>query len=105
MDCTPDLSHTEQLSLTIRYVSDGKDVPFGFYEHCLDFIELKETSGESLCQVLLKQLEKLDLDVSNIWGQDYDNCSNMKGHKSGIQARRLEINPRAFYTPLCMTQL
>lgn len=66
---------------------------------CLYFIELKETSGESLFQVLLKQLEKLDLDVSNIRGQGYDNGSNMKGHKSGVQARLLEINPRAFYTP------
>ncbi|XP_047132451.1 uncharacterized protein LOC124811181 [Hydra vulgaris] len=41
----------------------------------------------------------LGLDVENIRGQGYDNGANMKGHNSGVQARLLERNSRAFYTP------
>ena len=32
-------------------------------------------------------------------GQGYDNGSNMKGNKQGVQKRLLDINSRAFYTP------
>ncbi|GJN39994.1 hypothetical protein PR202_gb29154 [Eleusine coracana subsp. coracana] len=44
-------------------------------------------------------MESFGLNVDNIRGQDYDNGSNMKGKKKGVQRRLLDINPRALYMP------
>ena len=38
LDCTPDISHQEQMSLIIRYVSDSNLAPPGVYEHFIKFI-------------------------------------------------------------------
>ena len=54
---------------------------------------------KELTAVLLKELDTLGLKVKNIRGQGYDNGANMKGHKSGLQSRILQHNPRAFLTP------
>lgn len=99
LDCTPDLSHQEQMSLTIRYVSDGNLAPSGVYEHFIQFMQVESSTGENLYKTLLNTLEELKLDVKDIRGQGYDNGSNMKGHTSGVQARLLQDNPRAFFVP------
>jgi len=54
---------------------------------------------QSLLQLLLTELAEHGFNTSDIRGQGYDNGANMKGHKSGVQARLLELNPRAFFTP------
>ena len=43
-------------------------------------------------------------DVENIRGQGYDNGANMKGHKSGVQARLLKEIHELFYS-MCVPQL
>uniref|UniRef100_A0A8C3IGQ8 TTF-type domain-containing protein n=1 Tax=Chrysemys picta bellii TaxID=8478 RepID=A0A8C3IGQ8_CHRPI len=100
LDCTSD-SHQDQMSLTIRYVADGvsPNIPAGVYEHFIKFIVVENSTGECLYNILLSELEDLGLDVANIRGQGYDNGANMKGHISGVQARLLKTNPRAFFTP------
>lgn len=101
LDCTPDISHQEQMSLVIRCVSDGlnqtKSVRID--EHFIKFLNVEETTGENLSNVLIREIKNLGLDFMNARGQGYDNGSNMKGHKSGVQARLLKMNPRAFFTP------
>ncbi|XP_065642806.1 52 kDa repressor of the inhibitor of the protein kinase-like [Hydra vulgaris] len=101
LDCTPDISHQEHMSMVLRYVADGthSDVPAGIYEHFIKFIIVESSTGENLFNTLVKEIEMLGLDVENIRGQGYDNGANMKGHNSGVQARLLERNSRAFYTP------
>ena len=48
LDCTPDLSHKEQMSLTIRYVSDGNEgVPVGIFEHFLEFVVVEGSTGKT----------------------------------------------------------
>ena len=37
--------------------------------------------------------------MQDIRGQGYDNGSNMKGHASGVEARLLKENSRAFFVP------
>ncbi|GJQ70545.1 hypothetical protein Trydic_g22946 [Trypoxylus dichotomus] len=70
LGCTPDLSHQQQLSLVIRFVKTENN-----------------------------ELDKIGLEIKDCRGQGYDNGSNMKGSYSGVQARILDINPRAFYMP------
>ena len=39
------------------------------------------------------------MEAQDIRGQAYDKGSNMKGHTSGVQARLLKDNSRAFFVP------
>ncbi len=84
--CTPDISHTEQLSLVVRYVRLG-------------FLPIDCSTGEALTDTLLSQLEDLKIRLRNMRGQGYDNGANMKGKHSGVQSRIRSMNPREFFVP------
>ena len=61
LDCTPDISHQEQMSMVLRYVADGShsDVPAGVYEHFIKFIVVESSTGEHLFNTLIQELEML----------------------------------------------
>lgn len=113
LDCTPDVSHVEQMTIIIRFVelpksSLASSTEVSSYhqvlvkEHFLGFVPLTEsTSGEYMTEVVLEKLKEISLPVENIRGQGYDNGSNMRGKESGVQKRILDVNPRAFYVPCC----
>ncbi|GJQ69460.1 hypothetical protein Trydic_g6568 [Trypoxylus dichotomus] len=104
LDRTPDLSHQEQV---IRFVNiennisatKNKSGGVTVEEHFLEFLDVKSTTGKNLTDVLLEELDKIGLEIKDCRGQGYDNGSDMEGSYSGVQARILKINPRAFYMP------
>ncbi|XP_076894309.1 uncharacterized protein LOC143546541 [Bidens hawaiensis] len=98
LNCTPDISHQEQMSIIVRYVNVNLNSnTVTVEESFLGFLVVDDTIGKGLFDVTLEALNSLGLDVNNMSGQGYDNGSNMKGKHQGVQKRFLDINPRAFY--------
>lgn len=99
MDCTPDVSHNEQLSVLLRIVNCELTKGVSIHEHFMGFLVADDTTGQGLLQLFLGHLERLGLDLSNCRGQSYDNGSSMQGKTQGVQARMLELNPKALCVP------
>lgn len=99
LDCTPDISHSELMTIIIRFVSI-EDSKVTIREHFLGFISVESSTGENLCDVLLNILRELNIPLSNMRGQGYDNGANMRGVHSGVQRHIRNINPRAFFISL-----
>lgn len=90
---------TEQVSHTIRTVAvHNVEVK----EYFMGFLESEESTGEGLSSLILNRLQDLNISFEDCRGQSYDNGANMDGKKKGVQARLLEINPKAFFVP-CAT--
>ncbi|PVH63800.1 hypothetical protein PAHAL_2G109400 [Panicum hallii] len=94
LDCTPDASHQEQIFL--KYV-DSSSGHVRVEESFRGFLDVNDTTGQALFDVLENELKVLDLDIDDVRGQGYDNGSNMKGKHQGVQRKLLDVNPRAFY--------
>lgn len=102
MDCTPDVSHQEQLSLVIRIVNlklEDKSSAPKIEEYFLDFMNVESTTGLYLTNVLISKLKEYNIELLDCRGQGYDNGSNMKGQYQGVQSRIKQLNSRAFFTP------
>lgn len=79
MDCTPDISHKEQLSIVLRIVSCKLSVGVFIAEHFFGFVDVEDTTGKGLSETLLGHLQKHSLNITDCRGQSYDNGNNMMG--------------------------
>ncbi|XP_022180482.1 uncharacterized protein LOC111040778 [Myzus persicae] len=100
LDCTPDKSKVEKMSITIRFVDINRDTKkVDICEHFLGFIPVDITTGQELINAILSELKINTIPIQDMRGQGYDNGSNMKGRNSGVQKKFLDINSRAFFVP------
>jgi hypothetical protein len=95
VDSTPDISHVDQLTFVIRYVSSSGAIN----ERFLEFIPIDKHTSSYLEQEVLQTLIKYGLDIKNCRGQSFDNAANMSGKYSGLQARIKEYSPNAVFVP------
>ena len=94
VDSTPDLSHCDQPTFTVRYVKNMELV-----ERFLQFIPIFGHGARNLCDVIVSFLQDNGIPLLDCRGQTYDNASTMAGKYSGVQARIKELNPLAAFVP------
>lgn len=100
LDCTPDVSHTEQITTIIRFVFlNNINKKIEIHEHFIGFCPITNSTGESLLTFVTNLFLELNLDIQNMRGQGYDNGLNMRGKHNGLQKKLLKINSRAFFVP------
>ena len=81
-DETTDVSNTEQLCISIRFVDETCSI----HEEFLAFESLARTTGEAVATSILEALQTWSLDVKFCRGQGYDGASSMSSAARGTQA-------------------
>lgn len=52
-----------------------------------------------MTDIIIGELNDLGLNLQDIRGQGYDNGSNIRGDKTGVQSKIKQYNSQAFYVP------
>ena len=64
-DCTPGISHREQLTVIFRFVQCNDNVKEDFWS----YLRVNDSTGKSLLNVFVKRFEELELNLSDCGGQ------------------------------------
>jgi len=92
-DEATDISHNEQLSLSIRWV----DSHYTIHEDTLGIVQLENTKASTLYSVIKDILIRCSLPITQCRGQAYDGASNMSGVRNGVQALVKKDADQALY--------
>ena len=77
-----DISKTEQMSISIRYVQG-----YSIKERFLTFIDVHDLCAKALANTLSETLRSSGLELKQCIAQCYDGASVMSGHLNGVQAQ------------------
>ena len=91
-DETTDAGRKEQLSISLRFVEEGK-----LHEEFLCFTEVTDLTGRGLGFTIMDEMRTRDLDLENLVGQGYDGASAMSGAFNGAHAVICSEYPLATY--------
>jgi hypothetical protein len=64
LDCSPDVSHKEQMSLIVRFV-DVSHCDLKVVEHFIEILIVEDSTGKGLSDFLLAAIEKLGLNIDD----------------------------------------
>ena len=92
-DEATDVSHNEQMSLSIRWVDNN----YAVYEECLGFVQLSDTKAHTIFTCIKDVLIRCALPLSQCHGQAFDGASNMSGIRNGVQALIKKEEEHALY--------
>ena len=96
VDSTPDISHIDQLTFIMRYVSPEDGLPS---ERFLTFLELKDHSGERIADLVFNYLTtELEINFNKCTGQSYANAANMAGRYNSMQLTIIKKNISNIYS-------
>ena len=78
-DATPDVSHTEQNVLILRYVHKRDENNWSIEERFVEFFPGNQKRGEEIAETLISRLDEHGIDLKDCRGQGFDNGANLAG--------------------------
>lgn len=99
-DATPDISHTEQNVVLIRYVRYNKETDdWEITKRFLEFKNFHRKTGSEITEKIENVLDDKGIDIGDCRGQGYNNGANMSGRVKGVQGQILKKNHLATFSP------
>ena len=92
-DESSDISHCEQMCISLRWVDDNLVI----HEAPLEFIYVPKTDSATFLACIKDCLVRFALPLSQCKGQAYDGASNMSGHCHGVAATLQREQPTSLY--------
>ena len=92
VDSSQDISTVDQAAIVLRYVKESVVI-----ERLVAVLQVKDSTGEGLSDLLQKSFRSLDLTFSRLIGMSFDGASNMRGQFNGLQSKIKSIQPKAVY--------
>ena len=94
VDETTDISNKEQAVLCFRWVSDDLIA----HEDFVGLYGIQNTEAQTLVNMILNVLARLNFSAEKLRGQCCDGASAMSGPRSGVAKRISDLESRAVYT-------
>uniref|UniRef100_H3ASL1 Uncharacterized protein n=1 Tax=Latimeria chalumnae TaxID=7897 RepID=H3ASL1_LATCH len=90
-DATPDISHTEQNVLILRYVHKYKDTgDWKIYVRLVEFFDFAKKNGQEIAEMLLQRLQKHSIDIAHTCEKKplatYSSCTRHSLNLVGVHA-------------------